>query len=163
MTEPEHKLEADDVPRPAGGVAAGGSDGADAPATVSAPHEPDASTPPASTMDAEATGDPLFDALWAKVLSSWDDDKVHAAVLEYSVTAERLPDLAGRYRAFKDHPTKGARAQKRLDAIVLAATQLMMSMRTPANTKVPLPITLSVAGLFAVAVLFVAYAMFHRQ
>ena len=100
--------------------------------------------------------------MWAKVLGDWDDDKIHGAILEYSVGGERLPDLAGRYRALKDDPVKGERAKKRLDAIVLAATSLMMSMRTPANTSIPLSITLSVAGLFFAAVAFVAYALTHR-
>ncbi len=120
----------------------------------------DATLPEAAT---EPTGDPLFDALWAKVLASWDDDKTHASALEYALTTERLADLAGRYRALKDVPRRAERAQKRLDAIILAATQLMMSMRTPVNTKIPLPITLSVAGLFACAVAFAAYAMLHRN
>jgi hypothetical protein len=111
----------------------------------------------------EPTGDALFDALWSKVLVTWDDDKAHAAVLEYALTGERLAELAGRYRALKEVPARAERAQKRLDAIVLAATQLMMSLRTTPNTKVPLPITLSVAGLFACAVAFAAYALLHRN
>lgn len=121
--------------------------------------------PPAETAPTPLpppTGDPLFDALWAKVLAAWDDDKVHGAILEYSVGAERLPDLAGHYRALSEDPTKGVRAKKRLDAIVIAATQMMMSMKSSAATTVPLSITLTVAGLFACAVAFVAYAMMHR-
>lgn len=113
--------------------------------------------------DTEPTGDPVFDALWEKVLASWDDDKLHATLLEYSVTAEKLPDLAGHYRALKDVPERAERAQKRLDAIILAATQLMMSMKTPTNTKVPLSITLTVFGLFVAVALFVAYAMLRRN
>ncbi len=119
--------------------------------------------PPAEAAPAiEPTGDPVFEAMWAKVLVDWDDDKIHGAILEYSVGGERLPDLAGRYRALKDDAVKGERAKKRLDAIILAATSLMMSMRTPANTSIPLSITLSVAGLFFAAVAFVAYALTHR-
>jgi hypothetical protein len=145
--------------------------------------DPDANAPPAPTPDEPAsaapeaappeetaaaaplpqeTGDPLFDALWVKVLAAWDDDKVHGAILEYSVGAERLPDLAGHYRALSEDPVKGVRAKKRLDAIVIAATQMMMSMKSTAPTTVPLSITLTVAGLFACAVAFVAYAMMHR-
>jgi hypothetical protein len=133
--------------------------------------DPDANAAPAPTPEnaaptsqaaAPPTGDPLFDVLWAKVLAAWDDDKVHGAILEYSVGAERLPDLAGHYRALSEDPTKGVRAKKRLDAIVIAATQMMMSMKSSAATTVPLSITLTVAGLFACAVAFVAYAMMHR-
>jgi hypothetical protein len=104
----------------------------------------------------------VFEALWAKVMATWDDDKVHASILEYALVSGKLPDLAGRYRALKDDPAKAPRAQKRLDAIILAATEMMMSMRTPSITKVPLAWTLSAAGIFFFAVLFVAYVMFHR-
>jgi hypothetical protein len=136
-----------------------------------APREATAESTPAADAPApaaaapplpEPTGDLLFDALWAKVLDAWDDDKVHGAILEYSVASEKLPDLAGHYRALRDDPAKGERAKKRLDAIVLAATQMMMSMKTPENTKVPLPITLTVAALFLFALVFAAYAMAHR-
>jgi hypothetical protein len=115
-----------------------------------------------TVTDPDPTGDPLFDALWAKVLVSWDDDKVHGAILEYSVGNERLPDLAGHYRALKDDAAKAERAKKRLDAIILAATQMMMSMKSSGPTKVPVPITLSVVGLALFALAFVAYAMLHR-
>jgi hypothetical protein len=140
------------------------------PLETPAGEEPIAAQPPAAAVvpapvpvHEETTDDPLFEVLWAKVISSWDDDKTHGAALEYSLQAERLPDLAGRYRALVGHPEKGERAKKRLDAIVIAATQMMMSMKTPTNVKVPLPITLSVAGLFLAAVLFVAYAMAHGR
>jgi len=45
---------------------------------------------------------------------------------------------------------------------VLAATALMMSMKTPAQTKVPLPITLSAIGIFLFALLFLVYVMWKR-
>jgi len=117
---------------------------------------------PARSAAAEPTGDAVFDAMWKRVEETWDDDKIHNAILEYSVSNERLPDLAGHYRVLSDDPARAERAKKRLDAIILAATSLMMSMRTPTTTKVPLSITLSVAGLFFSAVVFVWYAMMHR-
>jgi hypothetical protein len=83
-------------------------------------------------------------------------------VLEYALRTEQLPLIAGRYRALKDDPAKAERAQKRLDAIILAATQLMMSMKTPPQTKVPLPITLSAFGIFLFTLAFLIYAMTHR-
>ena len=110
----------------------------------------------------ETTDDPIFEALWAKVLGSWDDDNVHTALLDYALTAERLPDCAGRYRALKDDPAKGARAEKRLNAIVLAATQMMMSMKTPKSPGIPLPITMSALGIFLFVAGFVVYAYLHR-
>ena len=119
--------------------------------------------PAAPEADAEPAGDALFEALWTKVVDAWDDDKAHAAILDYAVRAEKLPDLAGRYRAQKDDPAKGEKATKRLDAIIVAATQMMMSMKTPANVKIPMSITMTVFGLVVFALLFVAYAVFHRN
>ena len=124
--------------------------------------DPTPDEPGAQEAAAEPTGDAVFDAMWKRVEETWDDDKIHNAILEYSVSNERLPDLAGHYRVLSDDPARAERAKKRLDAIILAATSLMMSMRTPTTTKVPLSITLSVAGLFFSAVVFVWYAMMHR-
>jgi hypothetical protein len=121
------------------------------------PEDPAPSTPPA-----EATNDSAFEALWQRVLEHWDDDKTHGAVLEYALRTEQLPLIAGRYRALSGDPGKGERAKKRLDAIVIAATQLMMSMKTPPQTKVPLSITLSAVGIFLFAFGFLVYAMLRR-
>jgi len=126
---------------------------ADPPALEGTPPGPGAPT---------AIEDAGFEALWQRVLDAWDDDKSHNAVLEYALRTEQLPLIAGRYRALKDDPAKAERAQKRLDAIILAATQLMMSMKTPPQTKVPLPITLSAFGIFLFTLAFLIYAMTHR-
>ncbi len=48
----------------------------------------------------------------------------HQAALTYALQTERLPDIAGRYRALLDDPEEGARAKKKIDGIVVAATQL---------------------------------------
>jgi hypothetical protein len=109
-----------------------------------------------------ATGDEALEALWQRVIEAWSDDKTHGALLEYALRTKHLPEIAGRYRALKDDPEKGERADQRLNAIVVAATQLMMSMKTPARTKVPLPITLSAFGIFLFALFFLGYALFHR-
>jgi hypothetical protein len=109
-----------------------------------------------------ATADAALEALWQRVTDSWSDDKTHGALLEYALRTEHLPEIAGRYRALKDDPEKGERARQRLNAIVVAATQLMTSMKTPARTKVPLPITLSAFGIFLFALGFLAYAFFRR-
>jgi hypothetical protein len=112
--------------------------------------------PPAEAVD------PLLDTLWKQVLEAWDDDKRHGALLDYAVRGGKLPDLAGRYRALREDPERGKRAQKQLDAIVLSATQMMLSMKSPERTKVPLSITLSAAGIFVAMLLFLAYALLHR-
>ncbi len=120
-----------------------------------------ASSPPAKPPPAD-TGDVALEALWQRVVDAWDDDKTHAAILEYALRTEHLPEVAGRYRALKEDPAKAERVEKRLNAIVVAATELMMSMKTPARTKVPLPITLSAFAIFLLALVFVAYALFRR-
>jgi hypothetical protein len=104
------------------------------------------------TGDGKESADPVLEALWKRVVDAWDDDKAHAALLEHALRAERLPDLAGRYRALKDDPEKGARAQKKLDGIVVAATQTLFAMKTPARTKVPWQVTLA-ALIVSVALL----------
>ena len=75
--------------------------------------------------------DAIFELLWRRNLEAWDDDKPHRAILEHALTSDKLPDLAGRYRALKDDAEKGARAQKKIDGIVVAATQMLMATKTP--------------------------------
>jgi hypothetical protein len=104
--------------------------------------------------DDDEPKDPVLDALWSRVIEAWDDDKPHNAVLDHALRVQALPDLAGRYRTLVDDPDKGPRAKKRLDAIVLAATQMLMSMKTPNPGKVPLPITLTA---FAIALLLLSW------
>ncbi len=113
-------------------------------------------------MPVDDAHDTALDALWQRVVDSWEDEKVHAALLEYALRTEHLPDIAARYRALEDDPEKKERARKRLDAIVVAATQLMMSLKTPARAKVPLPITLSAFGIFLCALVFLGYALLRR-
>lgn len=110
----------------------------------------------------ESPSDPGVEALWQHVLEHWEDDKPHAAILEFALRSEQLPEVAGRYRKLLEDPAKAERAQKRLDAIVLAATQLLLSMKTPPRTKVPLSITLSAFGIFLFTLCFVAYMFLHR-
>jgi hypothetical protein len=111
---------------------------------------------------AEDGSDLIFETLWGRVLEAWDDDKTHGALLEYAVRAQMLPDAAGRYRALRDDPAKGVVAKKKLDGIVLAATQMMLSMKTPTRTKTPLGITLSAAALCAISVAWAAYMILRR-
>ena len=108
--------------------------------------------------------DPVFEALWARVLEAWDDDKTHAALLDHAIREQRLPDAAGRYRALKDDPDKGAVATKKLNAIVIAATQLLFSMKTPPRAKVPLSVTITAAVLCVATLLWLARQLFlvHR-
>jgi hypothetical protein len=111
-----------------------------------------------------ASADPVFDALWKRVLEAWDDDKTHNALLEHAIRAGELPEAAGRYRALRDDPEKGARAKKRLDAIVIAATQMMMAQKSPpTRARVPWPLTvLAVLVCFALLT-WLAWVVFHRH
>jgi hypothetical protein len=113
-------------------------------------------------VDDDEPPDAVLEALWKRVLEAWDDDKTHAAVIEHAVREQRLPDVAGRYRALKDDPEKGVRAQKKLDAIVIAATQMLYTMKTPPRQKVPLPITLTALAVSLLLLGWVAYALWHH-
>jgi hypothetical protein len=106
--------------------------------------------------------DPVLEALWKRVLEAWDDDRTHTALIEHAVREQQLPEIAGRYRALAEDPDKGALAKKKLDAIVLAATQMLLSMKTPRSGKVPLPITLSAVGVCALLLAWLAWALLKR-
>jgi hypothetical protein len=111
----------------------------------------------------DETNDPILEALWKRVVEAWDDEKTHAALIEHAMREQRLPEIAGRYRALSEDPERGAAAKKKLDAIVLAATQMLMSMKTPKSEKVPLPITLSAFGVCAVLLAWLAWALWGKH
>jgi hypothetical protein len=93
--------------------------------------------------------DAALELLWSRVLDDWGEPKTHHALLEYALTAQKLPEVAGRYRALRDDPDKGAEAKKRLDGVVLAATQLLMASATPREkTKTPVIVTLTAVVIF---------------
>ncbi len=85
--------------------------------------------------DAAADGSPkdaVLDALWGRVVEAWDDEKAHSALLlEHALRVQALPEVAGRYRSLVGDPERGPKAQKKLEAIVLAATQSLLAMKTP--------------------------------
>jgi hypothetical protein len=116
----------------------------------------------ASVPDEEAT-DPVLEALWGRVMESWDDEAVHAAALDHAVRAQRLPDLAGRYRAIAESGERAEVAKRRLDAIVIAATSMLMAMQSPKPQKIPLSITLSAFGICAFLLLLLGWAMWGRR
>ncbi|HSO35601.1 MAG TPA: hypothetical protein VLT33_23895 [Labilithrix sp.] len=116
-----------------------------------------------STEDLGESPDAIMEALWKRVLEAWDDDKPHQAALTYALQTERLPDIAGRYRKLLDDPEKGPRAKKKIDGIVVAATQLLMATKTPPREKIPWQWTASVAVAFVLVVSFLAYKiLLHR-
>ncbi|MEO6574245.1 MAG: hypothetical protein ABIP89_10420 [Polyangiaceae bacterium] len=115
-----------------------------------------------TTEEEAPSADLIFETLWGRVMEAWDDDKTHGALLDYAIRAQLLADAAGRYRAMQDDPERGVVAKKKLDGIVLAATQMMLAMKTPAPTKTPVAITLSAAAVCAISVAWAAYAILRR-
>ncbi len=111
----------------------------------------------------EPSGDAILDALWTKTLQSWEDDKPHAALLEYAIRQERLPDLAGLYRGLRDDPQRGELAKKKLDGIVVAATQMLFAMKTPRPTKTPFWMLASAFATCAILLGWLAYAILRPQ
>lgn len=121
---------------------------------------------PAGITDVEGIGeapDAVFNALWGRVLEAWDEDKPHQAALAYAIDKEMLPEIAGRYRKLIDHPEKGARAKKKIDGIVVAATQLLLATKTPAREKLPWQWTASAAVFMIIVVSFLAYKIFGAR
>ncbi len=107
-----------------------------------------------------APTDPMLDALWERARTNWADEKAHAAILEHALRANLLPEVAGRYRALVDDPVRGPVAKKRLDAIVLAATNLLLSTKTPKRGQgVPIQITLSAFGICVALLAWLAFAL----
>jgi hypothetical protein len=124
----------------------------------------DTATDTATDEPADASPDAIFEALWARVEEAWDDDKPHGAILEHALNTEKLPELAGRYRKLKEKDeTRAARAQKKIDGIVVAATQMLMAMKTPPRTKVPWTWTASVAIACAFIIAWLSYKLFFSH
>ena len=111
----------------------------------------------------DSVADEVLEALWKRALEAWDDEKVHAAILEHALRSEALPEVAGRYRASLADPARAAIGQKRLDAIVVAATQMLMATKTPPPAKVPLPLTLTAFAICLVLLGWLALAVWGRH
>jgi hypothetical protein len=105
------------------------------------------------------------DSLWDRALQAWEDDKVHSALIEFAVRTENLPEVAGRYRELKDDPEKGARAKKQLNAIVVAATQMMLSTKAirPEDARPPWWMTAGAASVCLFLLLLLMYALARRH
>jgi len=134
------------------------------------PNEPkdgvDASPDVEPRGDVEGIGeapDAVFSALWARVLEAWDEEKPHQAALSYAIEKEMLPEIAGRYRKLIDDPEKGARAKKKIDGIVVAATQLLLATKSPVREKVPWQWTASAAVFMVIVVSFLAYKILGQR
>jgi len=111
----------------------------------------------------EPIGDPVLDALWGRVLEGWSDDARHAMLIEHALRTQALPEVAGRYRALLGDPEKGAVAKKKLDAVVVAATQMLFATRTPRPGRVPLPITATALAVCALLLGWLFLALYGRR
>jgi hypothetical protein len=111
----------------------------------------------------EEPKDAVLEALWKRVVEAWDDEKTHGALIEHAMREQRLPEVAGRYRALADDPEKGAVAKKKLDAVVLAATQMLLAMKTPKPGKVPIPITLTAFAVSALLLAWLGWALWGHH
>lgn len=65
--------------------------------------------------------DPALEALWKRVVESWDDEAAHAAFLEHCRRSEGLVEAAVRYRGMVGDHARSAGAKKKLDAVLLLA------------------------------------------
>jgi len=151
--EPEGEPpEADDEPVDAG---------ADGSAEASEAGDPPAK--PGELEDAAPGLPAIFETLWARVLEDWSNEKTHGAFLEFVIREKMLPDAAGRYRAIKDEGgDRSALAKKKIDAIVIAATQMLTEAKTPPPEKNNRWMTVF-AFIVSVILLFVlARAVFRR-
>lgn len=80
--------------------------------------------------------DPVAEALWNKTLEAWEDDAVHGAFLEHCIRTKNLPYAAGQYRAIQVAGNeRSERAKKKIDAIVIAAMQMLSESKTETDTK----------------------------
>ena len=114
--------------------------------------------------DDDAPDDPVLDALWDRALGAWDDEKIHSALLDHALRSSALPEIAGRYRALLEDPDRGAMAKKRIDAIVVAASSMLLSTKTPRpDQPVPIAITLTAFGICAVLLGWVALAIWGKH
>lgn len=118
---------------------------------------------PTMSDEPETPQDDPFDLLWARALEEWDDDARHAALLEFALASERLPDLAGKYRALETDPEKAPKAKERLDALVTAATAVLASMKTPAPPKSNKVLTFFAAIVSAAITSWVVWALLHSH
>jgi hypothetical protein len=114
-------------------------------------------------VPADDARDPVLDALWTRVLDAWDDDRPHAALLEHAVRAQCLPEVAGRYRELTSDAVRGTRAKAKLEGVVVAATQMLLSAKTPKPGKTPLSITLSAVAVCLLLLGWLALAVLGRH
>jgi hypothetical protein len=71
-----------------------------------------------------------------------------------------MPELAGRSRAQKEVPGREERAKKKLDGIIVAATQMLMATKTDRAEKAPWQLTAVVGVICVIVLVWVARKVF---
>ncbi len=103
--------------------------------------------------------DPILEALWKKVLDSWDDDGAHGAFMSHCQETQQLPEAAARYKGMTGDHDRGASAEKRLGGVaLLAMASLQHEPRTDPH-KVPRWIAIIVSIFFVLATAYLLHAL----
>jgi hypothetical protein len=74
--------------------------------------------------------DGKFEALWKNVVDHWDDDSAHAIFLQQCQMNEQLAEAAARYAGMRGDRDRGESAKRRLDAVTVLATSVLLGSRT---------------------------------
>ena len=107
--------------------------------------------------------DAALEALWKTVLDHWDEERAHAAFLEYCRTTEKLAEAATRYRGMKGDRDRSEVAEKRLAGIAIIALSMLEATRTRARPRERKLGSLLLATCFGVlAVGLMAYLISSR-
>jgi len=75
--------------------------------------------------------DAVLEALWKKVVASWDDEDPHTRFLEHCRATGQLLEAAVRYRGMAGDHARGPSAEKRLRAIAIVAMASLETERAP--------------------------------
>jgi len=92
--------------------------------------------------------DPIFEALWKKVLDDFDDDAAHVAFIEHCRVTGTLLEAAVRYRGMAGDHARGPQAEKRLGSIAALAVAGLETARTPERHGAALAVRLALIVLF---------------
>lgn len=118
-------------------------------------------SPSSSSLAGYRTGplvNPSVEALWAHVLDHWNDDKAHAAFLQYCDEANLLPEAAARYRGMASDHSRAELAEKKLKAVAVLALAKLETQRTQPSQGPRSLLGWAAFLLMAAAALAVAYA-----
>lgn len=126
----------------------------------------DANAPASASSEESAAADtsldPTLDALWTHVLEDFDAEARHNAVLAYAAQQQKLPELARLYRGERENPARTQICDKKMQGIVVAATMLLESAKTPKRASIPWSITLSAFAVAAILIGLLAHALLRR-